>query len=223
MKSSGKRKTRPTNNSAKADADDGGGKLPRVVAKSQPVLPIQACIPSDVARLPSVSKSPVMEAVKLPFVGSMTPFNIATGLPTVLVPTIGDLVETPVRDSVSRLSSSSNNNNKNTEWLDEDLLERNIDRVHVRLDSYIRGPFFDKCKFISALTIKKWDYNPHALCLKICKDMNVKKEVYVEFWETHATRINTTLNQRRNNVQTLLKNEFMSKYTDWQLKHLCHF
>jgi hypothetical protein len=112
-----------------------------------------------------------------------------------------------INDGVSRITEPTVNN----EWLEEDVMGKMKDRVKITINEYIRGKFFDKCKFISAKKIQKWSNNQDALCWKICKDLNVKEHKYEEFWEEHATTINHILNCRRNDVGNLTKIEFLSK------------
>jgi hypothetical protein len=142
----------------------------------------------------------------------LTTFNMVTGVATAPPLDSTNPVDSVQADSVSKLSNTTANNLNKSEWLINEPNQNNINRVKIQLDYYIRNKFFNKCKFISAHNIQHWSNNENALCLKICKDMNVRKEMYVEFWEAHAVHINKTLNARRNDVRTLIKKDFLSKY-----------
>ena len=147
-----------------------------------------------------------------PFTALMSPFNMEGGSQPETPLNQKQSPEATVPDSISKLSTQSTSTEIRTEWLaDTSPLETAFERCRVRLDSYVRGVFFDKCKFISAQIVDKWNDSPNALCLKICKDMNVSLGLYQKFWETHANYINSTLNNRRNDVRTKIKKDFMSK------------
>lgn len=137
----------------------------------------------------------------------LTTFSMMTGVINPMENRQERQLEATSTDAVSRLSDLPFKN----EWLEEDAQVRREDSVKLTLHAYIRGKFFDKCKFISVQKIKRWSDNDNALCLKICKDLNVYPAKYRAFWEEHAVLINATLNQRRNDVTTLLKKEFKSK------------
>jgi hypothetical protein len=97
------------------------------------------------------------------------------------------------------------------EWLEDDGFAKIQDRVKMNLDAYIRGDFFDKCKFLTKKMLSNWSSDEDAICLKICKALNVKRHKYEEFWEEHALQINKSLNSRRNDVGGLLQKAFLGK------------
>ena len=113
-----------------------------------------------------------------------------------------------INDMVSKMSEPNTTN----KWLDEDVNAKKDSGVISTLNDHIRGPFFDKCKFISIQKINKWSSEPDALCLKICKAVNVKKNIYESFWEEWAGHINKTLNNRRNDVGNLVQRAFLGKF-----------
>ena len=83
--------------------------------------------------------------------------------------------EQPAPDIINDMVSKMSEPNTTNEWLDEDVNAKKDSGVISTLNDHIRGPFFDKCKFISIQKINKWSSDPDALCLKICKAVNVKK------------------------------------------------
>ena len=142
--------------------------------------------------------------------GDMQTFNSQTGRATMENSNQED-TEDRTTDSLSKLSTHSNGRPNQTQWLEDTKKGTPEEQCRVLLDTYIRGSFFNKCKFMNKDKIKRWSNDPNALCLKICNDMYVKKEFHQQFWETHASYINSTLSARRNNVMTLIKKEFYSK------------
>jgi hypothetical protein len=101
--------------------------------------------------------------------------------------------------------------NTSNEWLEDDVGGRRKDTTKQQLDAYIRGAFFDKCKFLTNKILNKWSSDENAICLKICKAVNVKPHKYEEFWEEHTVQINKSLNSRRNDVGGLIQKAFLGK------------
>ena len=84
--------------------------------------------------------------------------------------------QTPVSDHTNDIVSKMSEPNTTNEWLEDDVNAKTNSGLVSSLNDVIRGKFFDKCKFISVQKINNWDSDPNALCLKICKAVNVKKK-----------------------------------------------
>jgi hypothetical protein len=120
----------------------------------------------------------------------------------------GDNIDN-VNDGMSKITESTDNIN---EWIEDYAARPTSEQIGDMLSEYIRGPFFDKCKFLTSSMIEKWDSNENAVCNRILRDMFVKKSRWEAFWGLWAVKVNHLLNSRRNDVGNQLKIEFMSKY-----------
>ena len=114
-------------------------------------------------------------------------------------------------DALSKLTET----NATNEWIDEVSTEQKEDPFKGKLEKYIRGEFFDKCKFISVQKINNWSSDANAMCLKIARHLHVKEHKYEAFWALYAKSINRTLNNRRNDVSNLVQRSFIGKCEHW--------
>ena len=169
--------------------------------------PVQTNIQSEPDSVKSGSQ---LTQLRTPIRSVMMTINTATGR------TLSSSVETPspdesVLDNANDLVSKMTDGPTSNEWLDEVSNIQKEDETKRKLEKYIRGDFFDRCKFLSVQKINNWSSDPGAMCLKICKHLNVKEHRYEAFWNAYAKSVNKALNNRRNDVSNLIQKSFMGK------------
>jgi hypothetical protein len=82
---------------------------------------------------------------------------------------------------------------------------------HIACMEYVRHELFPKWKFFTSPHHLVYDDSKGSIVLKICNDLNVKREGRMTWWDLNKNTVVHILNQKRNEVTAYVKQRFIGE------------
>jgi len=90
---------------------------------------------------------------------------------------------------------------------------RNQAGAEVQVKVYVKKDLFHKRKFIIKQSELDFSLEPNSICFQCLSFCHMLGEGQEEFWDHWSSFVNSELNAKRNHVQNVAKDEYLSEST----------